>query len=640
MNLNTLFDMREKARDVVNQIVRFEIPENAPKDLQDRKPLFLLARDGRRVWAHLTASDPLRGTQAPAASMMWAGLLLMMAVAAPNWAAAIPVLVVMGLVLVFQGRRGKIATAAAGFREASAMSPVIASALAARSAQGKSAKPLDIDLGRSTGQLADRADVFGADAGQAMGLSVDDLSTHLWIFGPTGSGKTSGLLRPLLNQWLTGKKGGALVMDGKGDLPTEFAGEPGFQLLAPDIEGCRVALLGDLEPSVIVSVLSPPADAEFWTAAGKNFLYNILVCLKAAGRPYTILQAADAAMMKDRREAILLELARYELSDVAQDAANALEAHDKMPEKTRGGIEATVSAWLRPLLSDPFLFDWASCATGEGVDVTACLRGQSLGVNVPEYRFGAAAVPVSRLVAAQVYRYAKNRGSHWPEGDTACLALIDEAALVVSTQELQILPVARSLGMYFACACQSKDQVEDTFKESGAGSLLDCFRSLVFFGGGSEKTREYMAQRAGEGVVIEHTPEISFHPVSAARIDGGGGEGGWIMGLGAIKGLVASLLAQDTTAVGNIQVSSAIPEGLTLQPGEAVALLNRGGVIRRDSMQTRRVFGKPVEIKRRELPSLAVALPTPEPMAMAETAAAESIEGEAEAGADALAFLK
>lgn len=472
-----------------------------------------------------------------------------------------------------------------------------------------------------------------------MGLSVDDLSTHAWVFGPTGSGKTSGLLRPLLNQWLSGKKGGALVMDGKGDLPAEFAGEPGFQLLAPDIEGCRVALLGDLEPSVIVSVLSPPEDAEFWTAAGKNFLYNILVCIKAVGRPYTILEAADAAMMKERREAILLELARYTLSDVAQDAANALGAHDKMPEKTRGGIEATVSAWLRPLLSDPFLFDWASCAPGDGVDVTACLRGESLGVNVPEYRFGAAAVPVSRLVAAQVYRYAKNRGSHWPEGDTACLSLIDEAALVVSAQELQILPVARSLGMYFVCACQSKDQVEDTFGEAGAGSLLDCFRSLVFFGGGSEKTREYMAQRAGDGVIIEHSPELSFHPVSATRIDGGGGEGGWITGISAVKNLVGSLLTSDATGIGSIMVAPAIPEGLTLQPGEAVALLNRGGVIRRDSMQTKRVFGKPMEIRRRALPPLAVALPAPEP-AMAETAAAESIEDEAEAGADALAFLK
>jgi hypothetical protein len=639
MNLKALFDMRTEAGSVVNQIVRFDIPEGAPKDLQDRKPLFLLARDGRRVWAHITARDPLRGTQAPAASLLWAGLLVMLAVASPTWFASIPVFVVMGAVLVFLGRRGQVASAAASFREASAMSPLIAAALAARHAQGKSAKPIDIEIGRSTGQLAERADIFGADAGQVMGLSVDDLSTHLWCFGPTGSGKTSGLLRPLLNQWLAGKKGGALVMDGKGDLPTEFAGEPGFQLLAPDIEGCRVALLGDLEPSVIVSVLSPPDDAEFWTAAGKNFLYNILVCIKAVGRPYTILEAADAAMMKERREAILLELARYTLSDVAQDAANALGAHDKMPEKTRGGIEATVSAWLRPLLSDPFLFDWASCAPGDGVDVTACMRGESLGVNVPEYRFGAAAVPVSRLVAAQVYRYAKNRGSHWPEGDTACLSLIDEAALVVSAQELQILPVARSLGMYFVCACQSKDQVEDTFNEAGAGSLLDCFRSLVFFSGGSEKTREYMAQRAGDGVIVEHTPEISFHPVSATRVDGGGGEGGWIMGLGAVKGLVTSLLAQDTTAVGNIMVASAIPEGLTLQPGEAVALLNRGGVIRRDSMQTKRVFGKPMEIKRRALPPLAVALPTPEPIAMSETTeTAESIEDEA--GADALAFLK
>lgn len=56
-----------------------------------------------------------------------------------------------------------------------------------------------IPLGVSTGLFAERRDPFAPSAaGMPFGLTAADLSTHALVFGDTGSGKTSGVLRPVI----------------------------------------------------------------------------------------------------------------------------------------------------------------------------------------------------------------------------------------------------------------------------------------------------------------------------------------------------------------------------------------------------------------------------------------------------------
>ena len=75
--------------------------------------------------------------------------------------------------------------------------------------------------------ITGKADLACApEAGQWMGLSLLDLSTHMMVFGATGTGKTSSILRPtalrikLLEAM--GVKIGALLSDGKGAMVADM----------------------------------------------------------------------------------------------------------------------------------------------------------------------------------------------------------------------------------------------------------------------------------------------------------------------------------------------------------------------------------------------------------------------------------
>jgi hypothetical protein len=90
-------------------------------------------------------------------------------------------------------------------------------------------------VGTSTAKLSERRDPFAVtEQDLPFGLSCNDLSTHLLILGITGSGKTSGIIRPLAKQWITNDIGGLLAIDGKGLLPEELASlSSDYKLISP-----------------------------------------------------------------------------------------------------------------------------------------------------------------------------------------------------------------------------------------------------------------------------------------------------------------------------------------------------------------------------------------------------------------------
>ena len=60
--------------------------------------------------------------------------------------------------------------------------------------------------GTATGMMTAKLDGYAPDAGNKFGQSAGDLSTHLLALGPTGSGKTSLVLRPLIAQIVRERK--------------------------------------------------------------------------------------------------------------------------------------------------------------------------------------------------------------------------------------------------------------------------------------------------------------------------------------------------------------------------------------------------------------------------------------------------
>lgn len=63
-----------------------------------------------------------------------------------------------------------------------------------------------IPVGTSLGVLTSQLDGYAPDEGLPFGQTLNDLDTHLLIFGPTGSGKTSGTLRPIIKQVIEARK--------------------------------------------------------------------------------------------------------------------------------------------------------------------------------------------------------------------------------------------------------------------------------------------------------------------------------------------------------------------------------------------------------------------------------------------------
>lgn len=71
-------------------------------------------------------------------------------------------------------------------------------------------------VGLATGTLRARGDLAAPMPGQTMKLDGESLFQHALVFGGTGEGKTTAILKPLLRQVLQDRKFGAFIADAKG----------------------------------------------------------------------------------------------------------------------------------------------------------------------------------------------------------------------------------------------------------------------------------------------------------------------------------------------------------------------------------------------------------------------------------------
>lgn len=163
----------------------------------------------------------------------------------------------------------------------------------------------EIVLGTALGALQARGDLYAYDPGQQAVITHNELTSHLFVFGPTNAGKTSGMLRPLFAAWCQGL-GGALVLDGKGLLPMEFVGGEqnvgitNYSLVSPS-PGTTIALLEGLEPADIANALADTGETSsgdsssgvFFTGNARGLIYHIAMAMALARGfnvqvPYTL----------------------------------------------------------------------------------------------------------------------------------------------------------------------------------------------------------------------------------------------------------------------------------------------------------------------------------------------------------------
>lgn len=159
-------------------------------------------------------------------------------------------------------------------------------------------------IGKGTGTFRVRGDMAAPSKGQALALDGESLFQHLLVFGGTGDGKTTAILKPLLRQIFAEPECGAYITDAKGVLWHDAekiaaaVGRSGDVLRIGTGSGeLGVNITASLSPShvaaVLRSVLAQVGGAQgdtFWPDMAANLMRHALT----VGRAYAATPEGEA----------------------------------------------------------------------------------------------------------------------------------------------------------------------------------------------------------------------------------------------------------------------------------------------------------------------------------------------------------
>jgi hypothetical protein len=349
-------------------------------------------------------------------------------------------------------------------------------------------------IGTGTGTLRVRGDLAAPVKGQTLALDGESLFQHLMVFGGTGDGKTTAILKPVLRQVLQQPNFGVYVTDAKGVLwrdAEEIANAAGR---ADDIVRIGtgdgeygVNICEKLTPNQIAATLrsvlqqtSGGASDSFWPDMAANIMRHMLTIGRAYARtakgeedsklvhPYSLWWAYQVVIDETKLTAALDALAAEraaigatlqnnpDLKDTAAFAAQEerflllsspeVEAsHDYltnawagMAKDTKTGIVASISQLMDGFAGARILRERFACGPSEkttGLD--AALNGKVVLVTLSTMEEGLPARLVAILLKTALYREARLReatmkASGGKPQDKPCLVMMDEVQEIVT----------------------------------------------------------------------------------------------------------------------------------------------------------------------------------------------------------------
>lgn len=377
-----------------------------------------------------------------------------------------------------------------------------------------------IDLGVALGVLTEELDGYAPDGGLPVGLTINDLAQHLLVVGTSGTGKTSGVLRPLIAQYVDVKAGGLLVLDGKGSLAAEMKGLPGYTCIDPSV---ALGLIEGLGPEDVTRALASvgahfgknKGNSSFFTSEASTMIFHAGVILEAlvaagvAGYAWTlhcwinllINLNADPRKEGERLEGLLANSAPETdgntllLVDALTYVVSTIVSYSS---ETRSNIWATVQSWTSPIVQHVDLVRWAH--TEHGIDISQIDTGGLFGISLPEVKFGKAGLLVQSLIKERVFNILRRRVTD-PKPDQKKIAIVvDEAQELIGDADKAFLPVARGLGGIAVYASQSIDAFHARIgNKDEANAFLDTFSSQVILRS-SDLSLKWIATRLGNTI--------------------------------------------------------------------------------------------------------------------------------------------
>lgn len=397
-------------------------------------------------------------------------------------------------------------------------------------------------------------DGFASDAGLPFSMTLKDLQeSHLWAYGTTGTGKTSGVLRKVLQFWIDQNAGGALIADGKGNLGREIGMLPNVQVIRPN--HTEFALIQGLNAEEVTAVFAisngranSGSNGDFFINSGANLLMKSLIVLENACKldapaySWTLANGLKMVTDKEFRDSAIEALKDSGQFDDELYSASFLSAAinffgnewPALAPETASGVTGQVLAWVNPLLSNRHLYKWAS--TAEGFDVTSVLTGSIVALDTSPAIYGPAGILVMQLAKARIYRALKQRSDNWRQevqGQTQqrhVLILIDEAQELISeAEEGTMLAIGRSLGACFCMAAQSYDSLVARFlvtggSREGALAMRANFKSVICFKSSPSTISDDIRPLLGSNmrrVAFSKNEGIAYDAVARSLIESG-----------------------------------------------------------------------------------------------------------------------
>ena len=455
------------------------------------------------------------------------------------WLAAC--LLPIGFVLVRSGTRGLALANQGNTATIASSAPFAATHITARAKQAQNAlkdSTTLVQLGKTKGIFTGKMDPYAPDVGLPFCMSIADMDTHLGVFGSTGTGKTSAVLKPLVIQCrraLEKDRVGMVLLDGKGSLPSEFAGMRGYTLVEPG--KVSLGLIEGLEPTSVVlafmQINQPKTESgsgAFFTKAAGEMLRHFAVFLRAlvdveqkleadGGEPrrwHWCVQDLLALGIRAQRsnktisekmdgyvEVVRNHHAEAKVESTLADAIEYITLNlPGMDAETRANVWETLRGWITPVMSHPELRAWASVERGVSLDEV--FTGGAIGVSTPEVKFGVGGSLVQSLVKQRLFSHIRKRASYdWrAAGEMPVMFIVDEAQEIIGTEDRIILPIARSLGAICVYATQN---IENYIVRLGGAhethGFLDCFQSAVCFKS-SPATMQWLQTRLGQTMTL------------------------------------------------------------------------------------------------------------------------------------------
>ena len=332
------------------------------------------------------------------------------------------------------------------------------------------------DIGRGTGVLRARGDLTAPQPEQKLCVDQEALFQHMLVFGGTGEGKTTAVLKPLIRQFLRQPGFGLYLCDAKGVLWTDVLGiikieRPDAQIVTVGTGANQsgVDVLAGLTPTQVAGTLRSVMTQlsggngggdSFWPDMAANVLRNVLSVARAysfteAGQgafarggaaPYSLWWAYQAVLHFERiteataavREWIAAAKGRseelrgkpeYQALRYAYEQMTTREVYDSMSyleatwrdmaKDTKSGIVANLTQLLDGFAGTPVLRERFACGNPDNtVSMAEALNGKVVLNALSSIEDGLPARIVSVLLKTNLYREARKREAMFRRGES------------------------------------------------------------------------------------------------------------------------------------------------------------------------------------------------------------------------------